>query len=244
MSPNGRMLNPSQDSQRTTLPSAHLSEPLRRDQIKKGKRLRDEYGENANIKGSAAVWVDSICVENENTADRRQALTLMGRVYRHATRTITWIGPGIENGSREIKLSRRTKKAIAFAFACLCAALLMQNPPGRSRTKTSGTELPRGGATAYPSGPSRWSANAQEELLLEFGNQKTMHNILVRALHDGSLPSLRQRLTSSLTEETCIFGRMRPHTVLPVQAASFPPPLYERGICISNHIPAIYKQNG
>jgi hypothetical protein len=238
------MVNPLQDSQRTTLPSAHLSEPLRRDQIKKGKRSRDEYCENANIKGSAAVWVDSICVDNENTVERRQAVTLMGRFYRHATRTITWIGPGIENGSRKIKLSGRTKKAIAFAFACLCAALLMQNPSGMSRTKTSGTELPGGVITANSSGPSRWSANAQEELLLESGDQKTLHNILVRALHDGSLPSLRQRLTSSLTEETCIFGRMHPHTVLPVQASSPPPPLCERGICISNHIPAIYKQNG
>lgn len=172
------MQNPSQDLQQTILPSAHLSEPLRQEETQKCTRSGDEYCENADIKDSAAVWVDSICRENENTAVRQQAVTLILRVYRHAARIITWIGPEVKNGSRKIKLSKGTKKAIAFVFACLCAAQLMQKPSGKTRTETGGIEQPRGGAIAYPSGPSRWSANAQEELLLEFSDQKTLFDSL------------------------------------------------------------------
>lgn len=172
MSPHGRMQNPSQDPQQTALPSAHLSEPLRQEETQKEKRSRDEYCENAEIKDSAAVWVNSIPPDNENNVGRRQAVTLTRRD---------------ENVSRKTKLSRDTKKVIAFLLACFCAALLMQKPSGKTRTERYGIKQPQGCATACPSGPSRWSANAQEELLLEFGDQKTLLNVLVRVLLDDSL---------------------------------------------------------
>ncbi|PQE05335.1 hypothetical protein CJF31_00008867 [Rutstroemia sp. NJR-2017a BVV2] len=168
------MLNPSRDLQQ----SAHLCESLRRGQTKKGNRSRDRKCENANTKDSPAVCIDFMCVKNENSTEQRQSVTLTRRFYLLATRVITLISTGIENQSREIKLSRRTRKAIAFVFACLCASLLMQNPSGMSSSKTGGTELARGGTTANPSGPSRWSANTPEELLREFGDQKAMHKIL------------------------------------------------------------------
>ncbi|KAG4436328.1 hypothetical protein IFR05_008181 [Cadophora sp. M221] len=172
------MQNPSQDPQRTTSPSAHLSEPLRQDQTQKEKRPRDEYCENADIKDTAVVWIDSTCVDKKNTAEQRQAVTLMRRIYRQARRTIPWIGLEVENGSRKIKFSSGTAKTIAFGCACLCAIQLMQKPLGKSRTVTGGIEKSLGGATACSSSPSRWSANAQDELLLEFGDRRTLLNAL------------------------------------------------------------------
>ncbi|EPE25307.1 hypothetical protein GLAREA_01219 [Glarea lozoyensis ATCC 20868] len=157
---------------------ARLYEPLRRDQVRKEERSRDERCENdASINGSEIVWVDSICVQSGNNAERRKAVILMSRVYRNAMRILPRISSGIEHGSRKIKLSRRTKKAIAFEFACLFAALLMQRPPEMIWEETSGTGLPPEVITVSPSGPSRWLA-AKEELSLRFGDHKILQNIL------------------------------------------------------------------
>jgi hypothetical protein len=38
------------------------------------------------------LWVDSICIDQSNLAEKTQQLMLMGNVYRNSTRTLVWLG--------------------------------------------------------------------------------------------------------------------------------------------------------
>jgi len=183
------MLNPSQDSGRTTTSSPQLSEPRRLERVKKERRLRD-----ANDKGSATIWADSVCIDERNLTERWQTVNLMRGIYHNGTRYIGCIGPETEDGCRRIKMSRHTKKAIALILACGCAAVLTQPPSGTSRSKACGTGLPRGKASLGMSGPSPWTT---AEALLRVGDQRVLHNVIVRTPHDYSSSSPRRRLTLS-----------------------------------------------
>ncbi|KAJ0161936.1 Heterokaryon incompatibility protein 6, OR allele [Colletotrichum tanaceti] len=39
------------------------------------------------------VWIDSICIDQSNLAERASQVSLMGRLYRSAVRTLIWLGP-------------------------------------------------------------------------------------------------------------------------------------------------------
>jgi Heterokaryon incompatibility protein (HET) len=38
------------------------------------------------------LWVDSICIDQSNLAEKTQQLMLIGNVYRNSTRTLIWLG--------------------------------------------------------------------------------------------------------------------------------------------------------
>ncbi|KAK2752917.1 hypothetical protein CKAH01_06158 [Colletotrichum kahawae] len=39
------------------------------------------------------IWIDSICIDQSNLAERASQVSLMGQVYRGAIRTLIWLGP-------------------------------------------------------------------------------------------------------------------------------------------------------
>lgn len=49
--------------------------------------------------GSRAIWADAICINQKDIEERQQQVNLMGRIYRNATRVITYIGPEADNSS-------------------------------------------------------------------------------------------------------------------------------------------------
>ena len=49
------------------------------------------------------VWIDSICINQEDEHERAQQVLLMGRIYRQSTRTVIWLGLGTAETDRAIK---------------------------------------------------------------------------------------------------------------------------------------------
>lgn len=52
------------------------------------------------------IWIDAICVNQENIPERNQQVRLMGRIYRQATIVIAWLGDDA------------TVRAVEAAFEC------------------------------------------------------------------------------------------------------------------------------
>lgn len=45
------------------------------------------------------IWIDALCINQKNIAERNMQVAKMGEIYAHAIRTIVWLGP--ERGSDE-----------------------------------------------------------------------------------------------------------------------------------------------
>ncbi|KAL2067549.1 hypothetical protein VTL71DRAFT_1974 [Oculimacula yallundae] len=145
------MYNLSRDHQQNIFLSAPLSERVQQKESSNDNRSKKERFEHADIKDSAASWVDSNCATNWNKEERWQAaITSMKRHYLHPTKAIIWTCTENEEGYRKLKLGRRTKKVISFGIACMCAAQLHQKPWERTKTETNEIEQPQRGS-AYES---------------------------------------------------------------------------------------------
>lgn len=51
------------------------------------------------------VWADSICINQDDIQERSQQVALMARIYRRASRVITYIGPERDGSLGAIKLA-------------------------------------------------------------------------------------------------------------------------------------------
>ena len=45
------------------------------------------------------LWIDAICVDQDNTAERGHQVLRMADIYRHASRVIIWLGPERDNST-------------------------------------------------------------------------------------------------------------------------------------------------
>lgn len=45
------------------------------------------------IEGSRSLWVDAICINQEDTDERTQQVQLMGQIYRQCEQCLVWLGP-------------------------------------------------------------------------------------------------------------------------------------------------------
>ncbi|KAH8803582.1 HET domain-containing protein [Xylogone sp. PMI_703] len=50
------------------------------------------------------VWIDRICINQNDTIERSRQVQLMGRIYSQAIRTLIWLGPDIESCSAAWKV--------------------------------------------------------------------------------------------------------------------------------------------
>src|SRR6201999_2476979 len=42
------------------------------------------------------LWVDYLCINQPNVAEKNHQVALMGQIYREASRVIVWLGPSRE----------------------------------------------------------------------------------------------------------------------------------------------------
>jgi Heterokaryon incompatibility protein (HET) len=63
------------------------------------KNLRSALLHLRNELSSRLLWVDAICINQEDLSERASQVTIMGDIYRNAVQTIIWLGPGDENTS-------------------------------------------------------------------------------------------------------------------------------------------------
>ena len=38
------------------------------------------------------IWIDQLCIDQNNTNERNHQVAMMGRIYEHATQVIAWLG--------------------------------------------------------------------------------------------------------------------------------------------------------
>lgn len=62
-------------------------------------------------KASKIIWIDAICIDQANIAERNSQVEMMGDIYRNAATVRAWLGPGSDISSDAFKLLQRFKKA-------------------------------------------------------------------------------------------------------------------------------------
>ncbi|KAJ0125211.1 hypothetical protein J7T55_006556 [Diaporthe amygdali] len=53
------------------------------------------------------VWIDAVCINQEDIPERNSQVQMMGSIYRSATRTISWLGPDSVGSESAMKVMRR-----------------------------------------------------------------------------------------------------------------------------------------
>ncbi|KAG8161348.1 hypothetical protein KVR01_009612 [Diaporthe batatas] len=51
------------------------------------------------------IWIDQICINQEDDNEKGQQIALMGEIYSTATRVLVWLGPGLDLGSDKTQTS-------------------------------------------------------------------------------------------------------------------------------------------
>ncbi|KAK8103525.1 heterokaryon incompatibility protein-domain-containing protein [Apiospora kogelbergensis] len=57
------------------------------------RRLRNDEGHDDEPKQCMRLWVDQICINQEDIPERSQQVQLMYRIYEKAERVVVWLGP-------------------------------------------------------------------------------------------------------------------------------------------------------
>lgn len=52
------------------------------------------------------VWIDAICIDQDDITHKGHQVTMMGEIYSHASRVIVWLGPASHESSRAMELIR------------------------------------------------------------------------------------------------------------------------------------------
>ncbi|KAJ5636377.1 uncharacterized protein N7484_009690 [Penicillium longicatenatum] len=48
------------------------------------------------------MWVDVLCIDQSNSIEKGQQVALMGKIYRHSTRIVAWLGPEKDDSTRAL----------------------------------------------------------------------------------------------------------------------------------------------
>ncbi|XMA11535.1 hypothetical protein WAI453_004326 [Rhynchosporium graminicola] len=160
------MYNPSQDEQQN-IP------------VKKSPAQALRHWQTDN-EADTVLWIDCISVDQEHTSGRWRGIAMMRKIYQQATSTMAWTSQEVDSRFRKVEFNRRTKKAMAFIFACVCAAQLTQRHSGEPETETIPIEKLRGNLPAHIGVSSRWPAIMQEKQPLDYGCQTTLLNVLIK----------------------------------------------------------------
>jgi hypothetical protein len=54
-----------------------------------------------------SIWIDAICIDQSNTQERNQQVSMMGDVYGSATTVWVWLGPGTKDSDKAFKYVQR-----------------------------------------------------------------------------------------------------------------------------------------
>ncbi|KAH7090323.1 heterokaryon incompatibility protein-domain-containing protein [Paraphoma chrysanthemicola] len=55
------------------------------------------------------VWVDALCIDQQNKEEKNRQIRLMGQIYSRATSVAIWIGPEFENSELAVPLLQKVK---------------------------------------------------------------------------------------------------------------------------------------
>ncbi len=59
---------------------------------------KDIDGRNLTSMKASDIWIDAICINQNDNFEKASQVRLMGRIYEHAM-GVTWLGPGSDNSA-------------------------------------------------------------------------------------------------------------------------------------------------
>ncbi|KAG4432560.1 hypothetical protein IFR05_011948 [Cadophora sp. M221] len=68
--------------------------------------LRDLRHANIDA-GQRILWVDACCIDQSNLPERNQQVQMMGRIYRQASRVVSYIGPEADDSDLGLEFAAR-----------------------------------------------------------------------------------------------------------------------------------------
>ena len=68
----------------------------------------DRFRHDAKGMEGEAIWIDQICINQDDISERNNQVGRMRDVYSHASKVIVWLGKGSELGLAAVDLFRRT----------------------------------------------------------------------------------------------------------------------------------------
>lgn len=64
---------------------------------------------------AVVLWIDQICIDQENNEEKAQQIPLMSRIYEHALNTAIWLGETADGSDRAIKLLKDLHVRLRFS---------------------------------------------------------------------------------------------------------------------------------
>jgi hypothetical protein len=74
------------------------------------------------------LWIDAICVDQQNLQERGHQVRRMGDIYRRAERVVVWLGPAKDQSSLALKLLRELSSKIAVNWPSLTMEATSKEP--------------------------------------------------------------------------------------------------------------------
>ncbi|KAE9369188.1 hypothetical protein N431DRAFT_427408 [Stipitochalara longipes BDJ] len=119
-------VNPNATSQRQPTDNDFASYPERRI-MKVGENLyfalRDLRGEAPRV-----LWIDALCIDQENHIEKSREVTKMGNIYKFANRVIIWLGPCNGNDSSAKALATLSRLGQQVSWDSTTKEMLPANP--------------------------------------------------------------------------------------------------------------------
>lgn len=63
---------------------------------------------------SVVIWIDQICISQDDEAEKARQIPLMGRIYRHAFNTVGWLGEADEESDQAFDLLRTIRTNLSL----------------------------------------------------------------------------------------------------------------------------------
>jgi hypothetical protein len=70
------------------------------------RRARKFFRESGDCARSDPHWIDAICINQSDVAERNQEVRRMDTIYNSASMAVGWLGPSDEDTSRAMTLAR------------------------------------------------------------------------------------------------------------------------------------------
>ncbi|KAJ2976548.1 hypothetical protein NUW58_g8055 [Xylaria curta] len=100
------------------------------------------------------LWIDAICINQDNLSEKSHQVAFMGEVYKHARQVIIWLGPEADNSDRALEVLDEIGSQVTVDWANFT-----MSPTPRARDATLGQKL-----EPFPSYFTEHDADAVEAL--------------------------------------------------------------------------------
>ena len=57
-----------------------------------------------NPREARTLWVDAICIDQDDPYQKSYQVRLMGEIYRRASRVLIWLGPEVHGGEYSVEI--------------------------------------------------------------------------------------------------------------------------------------------